>query len=80
MMRRIAALTVVLTVGLAGTASADPPVYPPPSKPKVQPKPHGPFHTLHVGKHARFKTISAAVKKARAGTPSGWRTAPTARA
>ncbi len=67
MMRRIAALTVVLTVGLAGPASADPPVYPPPSKPKVQSKPHGPFHTLRVGKHARFKTISAAVKKARAG-------------
>jgi hypothetical protein len=66
-MRRIAGLTVVLTACLVGTASADPPVYPPPSKPKVQPKPHGPFHTLRVGRHARFKTISAAVKKARAG-------------
>jgi hypothetical protein len=66
-MRRIAGLTVVLVVSLAGIAQADPPVYPKPTKPKLQTKPHGPFHTLKVGKHARFKTISAAVKKAKAG-------------
>src|SRR6187200_150832 len=66
-MRRIAGLTVVLAVCLAGTAQADPPVYPKPTKPQLQPKPHGPFHTLKVGRHAKFKTISAAVRRAKAG-------------
>ena len=66
-MRRIAGLTAVLALCLAGTAQAQTPVYPKPTKPKLQPKPKGPFHTLKVGKHAKFKTISAAVKRAKAG-------------
>jgi hypothetical protein len=67
-MGRIAALTLALAIGLAAPAAAQsPPVYPPPTKPKVQPKPKGPFHTLRVGRHAKFKTISAAVRKAKAG-------------
>jgi Right handed beta helix region len=66
-MARIAALTLALAVGLAAPAAADPPVYPPPTKPKLQPRPKGPFHTLRVGRHARYRTISAAVKAARPG-------------
>ena len=66
-MRRIAGLTAVLAVGLTATAHAAPPVYPKPTKPSVQAKPKGPFHTLKVGKHAKYKTIGAAVKAAGAG-------------
>ncbi len=66
-MRRIAGLTIVLVACLTGAAQAAPPVYPPPTKPQIQGKPKGPFHTLRVGRHAKFKTISAAVRKAKAG-------------
>jgi hypothetical protein len=66
-MRRIVGLTVILLGCLGATAQADPPTYPPPTKPTVQPQPKGPFHTLKVGKHAKYKTIGAAVKAAKAG-------------
>jgi hypothetical protein len=66
-MRRIAGLTLVLALSLSAAAHADPPVYPPPTKPKLQPKPKGPFHTLKVGRHARYRTLGAAVNAARAG-------------
>src|SRR5947207_2338703 len=66
-MLRIAGLTLVLAAVLCGPAYADPPVYPPPPQPKLQPKAKGPHHTLKVGRHARYRTIGAAVKAARAG-------------
>src|SRR5262245_9307417 len=66
-MRRIAGLTAVCALCLAGTAHAQTPLYPKPTKPKLQPKPHGPSHTLNVGNHAKFRTIQAAVKQAKAG-------------
>jgi hypothetical protein len=57
----------VLALGIAGPAHAANPTYPPPAKPKVQAKPAGPFHTLRVSKHGHYKTITAAVKAAKAG-------------
>jgi plastocyanin len=66
-MRRIAGVTAALALGLTATAHAQAPVYPKPTKPTLQPKPKGPFHTLKVGKHAKYKTIGAAVKAAKAG-------------
>ena len=66
-MRRIAGLTVISMACLTAAAQAAPPVYPPPTKPAVQAKPKGPFHTLKVGKHARYTTIGAAVKAAKPG-------------
>jgi hypothetical protein len=66
-MRRIAGLTVALMAGFAAAAHAATPTYPPPTKPTVQPRPKGPFHTLRVGRHAKYKTIGAAVKAAKAG-------------
>jgi hypothetical protein len=60
-------LAVALALFGAATAQASTPTYPPPTKPSIQPKPHGPFHTLKVGKHAKYKTIAAAVKAAKAG-------------
>ncbi len=66
-MGRILSLTAVLALGITGVAGAATPVYPKPSNPKVQAKPKGPFKTLKVGKTARYKTISAAVRAAHAG-------------
>jgi hypothetical protein len=66
-MRRITCLAIVLSAGLAGNAVAAAPVYPPPSNPKVQAKPKGPFKTLTVGRRGKFKTIQAAVDAAKAG-------------
>ena len=66
-MRRLICPTLVLVLGIAVPAHAANPTYPPPTKPKVQAKPKGPFHTLRVSKHGRYKTITAAVKAAKAG-------------
>jgi Right handed beta helix region len=64
--RRAVLLALVPTLLIAAPAlAAD---YPEPSNPgKVQVKPKGPFSTLHVGKGAKYKTIQAAVDKAKAG-------------
>jgi hypothetical protein len=67
-MGRTISLAVVLAVAVAGTAVAAPPVYPPPSNPKVQAKPKGPFKTLKVDqRRGPYKTIGAAVKAAHEG-------------
>lgn len=53
---------------LALTAPAMAAKYPPAKNPPgVQKPPKGQHHTLRVGKHAKYKTIRAAVKKAKAG-------------
>ena len=67
-MGRTISLAAILAVALTATASADRPVYPAPTKPKVQAKPKGPFKTLKVAKRgAQYKTIAAAVKAAHEG-------------
>jgi hypothetical protein len=64
---RIAAFAVALG-SLAFAAPAMAAKYPPAKDPPgVQKAPKGPHHTLKVGKHARFHTIQAAVKAAKAG-------------
>ncbi len=63
--RTITVLTALLAVGLTSVASAT--SYPAPGKPSVKSKPKGPFHTLTVGKHGKYKTIQAAVDAAKAG-------------
>ncbi len=64
--RNAAVLAVV--PALLGAAPAMAGDYPPPSNPgKVQAKPKGPFKTLHVGKRAKFKSIQAAVNRAKPG-------------
>jgi hypothetical protein len=63
--RTISVLTALLAIGLTGVASAT--TYPAPGKPSVKGKPKGPFHTLTVGKHGKYKTIQAAVDAAKAG-------------
>jgi hypothetical protein len=64
--RRAALLALVPTLLIAAPAMAAD--YPEPANPgKVQVKPKGPFSTLHVGKGAKYKTIQAAVDKAKAG-------------
>ena len=52
-MRRIAGLTIGLVACLTGVAQAAPPVYPPPTKPTIQGRPKGPFHTLREGPRGR---------------------------
>jgi parallel beta helix pectate lyase-like protein len=65
-MRKAAAAVVIGSLALAAPAMAT--KYPPAKDPPgVQKAPKGPHHTLKVGKHARFKTIQAAVKAAKAG-------------
>jgi hypothetical protein len=65
---RIAASAVVVVASLALAGPAMAAKYPPAKDPAgVQRAPKGPHHTLKVGKHARFKTIIAAVKHAKAG-------------
>jgi hypothetical protein len=66
-MGRIMSLAVVLAVSIAGVAGAATPVYPPPTKPKAQAKPKGPFKTLTVGKRGQYTTIAAAIKAAHEG-------------
>ena len=65
---RVAAFAVGVAA-LAITASPAMAVRYPPAKdpPGVQKAPKGPHHTLKVGKHAKYKTIIAAVKHAKAG-------------
>jgi hypothetical protein len=65
---RVAAFAVGVAA-LAITASPAMAVKYPPAKdpPGVQKAPKGPHHTLKVGKHAKYKTIIAAVKAAKAG-------------
>ncbi|HEY2603934.1 MAG TPA: hypothetical protein VGI67_20420 [Thermoleophilaceae bacterium] len=65
---RIAASAVVVVASLALAGPAMATKYPPAKDPPgVQKAPKGPHHTLRVGKHAKFKTIIAAVKAAKAG-------------
>jgi hypothetical protein len=65
-MRKAAFAVVIASLALAGPAMAA--KYPPAKDPKgVQKPPKGPHHTLQVGKHAKYKTIIAAVKAAKAG-------------
>jgi hypothetical protein len=65
-MRIAASAVVIASLALAGPAMAA--KYPPAKDPAgVQKAPKGPHHTLKVGKHARYKTIIAAVKAAKAG-------------
>jgi hypothetical protein len=64
---RVAAFAgAVASLAFASTAMAA--NYPPATNPPgVQKAPKGPHHTLEVGKHAKYKTITAAVKAAKAG-------------
>jgi hypothetical protein len=65
-MRKAASAIVIASLALAAPAMAA--KYPPAKNPPgVQKAPKGPHHTLQVGKHARFHTIIAAVKAAKAG-------------
>ena len=65
-MRIAASAVVIASLALAAPAMAA--KYPPAKDPPgVQKAPKGPHHTLKVGKHAKFKTITAAVKAAKAG-------------
>jgi parallel beta helix pectate lyase-like protein len=59
-----AAAVASLVAAAPAVAAKYPPAKDPPG---VQKAPKGPHHTLKVGKHAKFKTIQAAVKKAKAG-------------
>src|SRR5919201_4822512 len=62
------AASVVVIASLAVDAPAMAAKYPPAKDPPgVQKAPKGPHHTLQVGKHAKYKTIIAAVKAAKAG-------------
>jgi hypothetical protein len=62
---RIAGLALVAALAVPAAAFGQ---YPPPSKPTPQKAPKGPFHTLQVCKDGcRYKTIQAAVNKARPG-------------
>jgi hypothetical protein len=53
-----------LVIAAAAQAATYPPAQNPPG---VQKAPKGPHHTLKVGRHAKYKTIQAAVKAAKAG-------------
>ena len=65
-MRKAAYAAVLASIVAAAPAAAA--VYPPAKDPAgVQKAPKGPHHTLKVGKHAKFKTIQAAVKAAKPG-------------
>jgi hypothetical protein len=65
---RIAASAVVVVASLAVAGPAMAAKYPPAKNPPgVQKAPKGPHHTLKVGKNAKFKTIIAAAKAAKAG-------------
>jgi hypothetical protein len=65
-MRTAAFAVVIAALAIAAPAMAA--KYPPAKDPAgVQKAPKGPHHTLQVGKHARFHTIAAAVKAAKAG-------------
>jgi hypothetical protein len=58
----------VLAAALLIPAAARAQTYPPPSQPgPVQSRPKGPHHTLKVCRSCAFKTIQAAVNKAKAG-------------
>jgi parallel beta-helix repeat protein len=59
-----AAAVASLVAAAPAVAAKYPPAKDPPG---VQKAPKGPHHTLKVGKHAKFKTIQAAVKAAKAG-------------
>jgi hypothetical protein len=65
-MRTAASAVLIASLALAAPAMAA--KYPPAKDPPgVQKAPKGPHHTLQVGKHAKYKTIIAAVKAAKAG-------------
>ena len=66
-MRRLPVAALGAALLLIPAASASAIDYPAPAKPTVQPKPSGPFRTLTVGHHARYRTIQSAVNAARAG-------------
>jgi len=61
-------LAVATATALLAPVTAAAQQYPAPGNPKgTQKKPRGPFKTLKVGKRQRYKTIQAAVTKARPG-------------
>jgi hypothetical protein len=63
---RVVVYAAVASLAVAGSAAAA--TYPPAQNPPgVQKAPKGPHHTLKVGKNAKYKTIQAAVKAAKAG-------------
>jgi Periplasmic copper-binding protein (NosD) len=63
---RVVVCAAVASLAVAGSAAAA--TYPPAQNPSgVQKAPKGPHHTLQVGKGAKYKTIQAAVKAAKAG-------------
>jgi hypothetical protein len=65
-MRLAASAVVIASLALASPAMAA--KYPPAkAPPNAQKPPKGPHHTLKVGKHAKYHTIIAAVKHAKAG-------------
>src|SRR5436305_14152215 len=65
-MRTAASAVVIASLALAAPAMAT--KYPPAKDPPgVQKAPKGPHRTLKVGKHAKYHTIQAAVKAAKAG-------------
>lgn len=67
-MKRTTTTLALAAVGALGLAPAAQAVdYPPPAKPGTIAKPKGPSKTLRVGKKQRYKTIGAAVRRAKAG-------------